>query len=89
MEALWCVLPPLTRYAGAPPQGEPFGTPRRRPLRGEMDFVRGGFRDAEGVVPYEVKWILCAREPFGGSLRDRVGRDFVRGGWFFHKFLKI
>ena len=41
VEALWCVLPPLTHYVGALPKGESFGTPRRRPLRRGMGFVRG------------------------------------------------
>ena len=36
----WSELPPLTHYVGAPLEGEPFGTPRRRPLQGEMEFVR-------------------------------------------------
>ena len=38
----WGELPPLTHYVGALPKGEPFGTPRRRPLRRGMGFVRGG-----------------------------------------------
>ena len=39
----WSKRPPLTHYGGALPEGEPFGTPRRRPLRWEMEFVRGGY----------------------------------------------
>ena len=37
----WSKIPLSPPHGGALPQGEPFGTPRRRPLRWGLVFVRG------------------------------------------------
>ena len=71
----WCVLPPLTAYGGALPKGEPFGTPRRRPLQGGMEFVRGGFR-RKAKFRSKQSLTACGGAPFAqGSLSGR--RDVV------------
>ena len=81
----WSKSPPLTAYGGALPKGEPFGTPRRRPLRGKInsvrrrEFVRTWFarillHPLRGSPLPEGAFGTPRRRPLQGEM------EFVRGG---------